>query len=243
MNTWQTIITASGDDLSFESSGFDSPRNWFRFRGIPILEWSILSHSSVSDANVFLTLKSEEEAHWNASHLESRGLKAIFVQNSTQGALCSALLATDYLIQGAPLIVAPGDSYITPSISSYFQEFQESGARAGTIVFKSESDRFSYVRKSPTGVIFEVTEKKALSPWATTGVFFFKSSEDFLRAAEWVIASNSRHAGKFFLSTTLNYFLMKGDLVTSMELMSGHQYIRLTTPADIVRELNKIEEI
>jgi len=240
LKTWQTIITAAAKDSRFEASGFDVPRNWISFQTKPILLWSIESHRGPGEGATVAVLMEYEADRWASCKSMTGPTRAKFLSKETQGALCTALMAVDEIDLTLPLVIAPGDSYLSNGIGVYVERFIDSGATAGTIVFESDDEIYSYVRVSDHGEIFEVTEKQPLSKWATSGVFLFRSGKDFLDAAEWVLKTNSNHKGQFFVSSALNYFLVQGDKVTSQELLPGDRYVRLSRPSEIIRELERI---
>jgi hypothetical protein len=145
----------------------------------------------------------------------------------TKGALCTALLASDSLDPGAPVVIAPGDSYFTQNVSNSISNLLELGIFAGTITLSSDSPDLSYLRVSRDGSIHEVLEKRTISNIATTGVFIFGSANDFLEAASWVIVNNMSIGGNFFTSAAMNHAILAGGKVASLSVEStGSEFIK-----------------
>ncbi|CAN2170287.1 Nucleotidyl transferase domain containing protein [Candidatus Nanopelagicaceae bacterium] len=152
----------------------------------------------------------------------------------TQGALCSALLSIDHIDLSLPLFVVPGDSFITGDVGSLFRDFLNLDAQAGTLLFKANGKRWSYARIDKDGAILEMAEKVEISDAASTGVFYFRSGEIFIRAAEWVLLNNLRTSTDFYVSTAINYLAMAGHRVVGKFLEAPNVYVPLSQASDIV---------
>ena len=106
---------------------------------------------------------------------------------------------------------------------------------AFTVAFRSKNPRWSYLSTNEQGQVSEVAEKEVIGSLATTGVFMFSRGQDFVDAAEWVLTNNARTAGRFFVSTALNYIISRGSLVGFTEV-SRSEYFSYSTPADFVEQ-------
>ena len=84
-----------------------------------------------------------------------------------------------------------------------------------------------------------MAEKSPISNYASTGLFYFRSAELFMRAAEWVLKENMHTNGEFYLSSALNYLIMNGEKVFGVELSSGYSYVPLSTFSDLQRALEE----
>ena len=91
----------------------------------------------------------------------------------------------------------------------------------------------------PNSDISEMAEKRLISNWASTGLFLFKRAQDFLDAGTWVLKQNMRTGNEFFMSSSLNYLVMRGDRVRGISLPAPNKYIRLATPFDLLGESDR----
>lgn len=137
----------------------------------------------------------------------------------TAGALCTALYAFDRLDLSEPLVIAPGDFTIAKSVSRAIESgFRRVEADAFAVTMTSNDSRLSFVRFDSNNRILEFCEKKLVSNVATTGIFGFKTAKLFLDAAGWVLRNKTTHEGAFYVSSALNYFIMTGKQVASVQL-------------------------
>jgi dTDP-glucose pyrophosphorylase len=237
---WQTILTAAGDDdLVFQQAGFRSPKNWVRYKAKSILESAILSYSA-PDGLTKVILRQVESSDWqkHASQLSSRNIKALFLDCPTQGALCTALLGLDDFDPDAPLVVGPGDSFVSEGVTSLVEEFLDGQATAATLLFSGDDERYSYARLMPDGDISEMAEKRRISTWASTGIFIFRRARDFIDAGSWVLQQNMRTGDEFYMSSSFNYLVMRGDKVLGLKLPATNKYVRLASPFDLLEGSN-----
>lgn len=237
---WQTILTAAGnDDLVFQQAGFKLPKNWVKYKDKAILESAILSYSTTGGLTKVL-LRQVESPYWqqHAEGLSSRNISALFLDSPTQGALCTALLGLDGFDLDAPLVIGPGDSYLSQGITDSVEEFLAGRATAATLLFTSYDERYSYARLMPDGDISEMAEKRRISSWASTGVFIFRKARDFIDAGSWVLQQNMRTGDEFYMSGSLNYLVMRGDKVMGLKLPPTNKYVRLASPFDLLEGSN-----
>jgi hypothetical protein len=241
LRAWQTVITAAGEDnASFREGGFSLPKNLIPFNGATILGSSIKSYGKGSMRTHVVIRRDEANAFkTNTILLETiPNLDFVLIPQATRGALCSAAMTIDALEPDVPLVVAPGDSFVTEDISSLLRILLEEDSAAGTILFESSLPRWSYARMNKERQILEMGEKSQISKFASTGVFYFKSPELFMQAAEWVLKQNMHTGGEFYLSTALNYLIMNGKNVLGVKLPHGIGY----TPLSTLRDLKIAEE-
>lgn len=236
MKLWQTIITAAGEDnASFQSGGINLPKNLIPFGGSTILGTAISSYS-LHNNKTHVMIRSDEAEKWKTDEILSvsnLGIRFHRIPRATRGALCSAAMALDSLESDLPLIITSGDSFIKGDISKLLPLFFSKEAAAGTLLFQNSLPRWSFARLGNGDKILEMAEKSPISTNASTGLFYFRSPELFIRAAEWVLKENMNIKGEFYLSSALNYLIMNGEKVLGVELSSECSYIPLSTFSDL----------
>lgn len=233
---WQTIITAAGvNHVSFEENNIAIPKNLIPFQESTILNTAIRSYSHGGETP-HVVIRKEEDAHWGTVEIIEKTTNRInfhLIQNETRGALCTAAMALDNIESGKPLVIAPGDSYIDGDLSKLIEIFESKEVAAGTLLFQDSHQRWSFARLGQECKILEMAEKSPISHFASTGLFYFRSPELFIRAAEWVLRENMNTGGEFYLSTALNYLIMNGENVLGIELPSDFAYTPLSRFSDL----------
>lgn len=242
MKLWQTVITAAGEDnASFQRGGIDLPKNLIPFGDSTILGTSISSYS-LHDDKTHVMIRSDEAEKWKTDKILSTAISGVQfhrIPRATRGALCSAAMALDFLESDLPLVITSGDSFIGGDLLKLIPLFFSKGASAGTLLFQDSLPRWSFARLGRDDKILEMAEKSPISTYASTGLFYFRSAELFMRAAEWVLKENMHTNGEFYLSSALNYLIMNGEKVLGVELSSGYNYVPLSTFSDLQRALKE----
>jgi hypothetical protein len=234
-----TIITAAGDSRDlFIRSGFKQPKSLVLWNNKEVLVNSIHSYAIYSNALTVAINESENnefniEKKVNQNYPEA---KVVSIKSNVKGALASALLSLVDIKPDSKLVIAAGDSLIKGGILSYIEHFQKLRASAGTIVFKSNNPRWSYLALDKFGVARNVQEKIVVGNYATTGVFYFNSVRDFMDAAKWVLVNKSSINNNFYVSTTLNYLLSKGLKLEYLEV-PRNRYVPLSLPSDFQKDI------
>lgn len=236
MVKYQTIITAAGDSRPvFLSSGFKVPKSLVTLGGIPVLVHAVRSYAQDADTTT-VAINQDEGSQWpiaNTLMEHFPGIRVQEVPGGAKGALISALMAANNLDPDQPLVVAAGDSHIIGGIEKHISSLYITGVSAGTIVFKSADPRWSYLATNPDGIVTQVAEKQVIGPLATTGVFYFRRSADFLDAAEWCLVNSAHRNGQYFVSTALNQLLVGGHSI-SFEEIDRSDYVPCSLPVDFL---------
>lgn len=242
---YQVIVTAGGKDTSaFNLNDEIVVKHDISINGKLLLEWAFQSYASHAEKKI-VVLREQTQNSSAVTNLANIGESIFlkFTNGETQGALCSALLAIDEIDPDMPLFIVPGDSYLTGDVKQLFSNFICSDMHAGTVLFEAKGNRWSYARLDENGAVLEMAEKMEISNSASTGVFFFRSGDIFVKAAEWVLLNNLRTTSDFYVSTAINYLVMFGSKVGGVFLGQNSSYVPLSTPDDIKSVKEKNEEI
>lgn len=232
----QTIVTAAGVSTPlFLASGFGVPKYKVEVGGTAILTRALKSYS-LNPELTCVGVNEPDERAWNigsAVKAFSRETRVALVPETVQGALATALLAGAGIQMADPLVIAAGDSEVEGGILEHIRSFLVRGVDSGTIVFRSTNPRWSYLAVGEDGSVLQAAEKRVVGPYATTGVFFFRSAHEFFRAAEWCLVNNATVNDAFFVSTTLNFMIQNGMKVAYSEVPRS-AYSPWSLPVDLL---------
>ena len=214
---FSTIITAAGKaDESYVALNPSLPKNLTLIENEPILSRAFATYRSLDPSRTRVAVSAEEnKTHQTSSALADSipGSCFVLVNSNLKGALVSALVASEGLDPDSPLIVAGGDSEIVGGIQNVVNDFVNGDYAAGVIVFESTEPRWSYIKNSSDGMVIQVSEKKVIGQFATTGTFYFDSVETFRASAKWCLVNNVQTNGNYFVSSALNFVISQGGRV------------------------------
>lgn len=233
-----TVITAAGDSRAlFIASGFGRPKSLVLWEGKPVLACAVDSYV-LDPGRACVAISAAEDDEWHIGEALLELIPDLTVRSipaGARGALASALMALEGMDPAAPLVVAAGDSMITGGISGYVSEFIEAGVAAATIAFPSANPRWSYLSVDDVGRVRQVAEKRVIGPLATTGVFYYRTVQEFVDAATWCLVNNASLNGVFYVSTTLNYLVSRGEEVAYARIQRS-EYRSWSLPIDFTTQ-------
>jgi dTDP-glucose pyrophosphorylase len=160
------------------------------------------------------------------------------VNEVTQGAACTVLLARDYINSDDPLMLANSDQWVDVNIESYLESMDRNRADGLIMTMKASDAKWSYVGLDLAGTVTRVVEKQVISDEATVGIYNFRRGQDFVRAADRMIERNLRVNGEFYVAPVYNELINEGARITIHNVGSeGYGMYGLGIPSDLERFL------
>lgn len=195
------VIPMAGRGSRFAREGYDLPKPLIPVQGHPMIQVVIENLRPATPHRFhFLILRDHDETYGLADKLRgwAPGCSIAFVDEVTEGAACTVLLARDAIDTADPLMIANCDQYIDASIDAYLADMKDADGLIMTMW--ADDDKWSFVRRDDTGRVVEVIEKVVVSDEATVGVYNFARGADFVRGADAMIAAGNRVNGEFYVA-------------------------------------------
>lgn len=230
------LLPAMGKSTFFKDYYF--PKLMLEVGGSTVLEKVVDNFSTIHDRHFIFVLNEKEctEFHINESAkiITEPNSDIIILKNQTQGALCTCLIAADYINNDNPLIIANFDQIIDADYTDIIKYFEEKNLDAGVITFQSIHPRWSYVRLEDDDMnkVIEVAEKRPLSKHAIAGFYYFKHGSDFIKCAENTILKENMTDGKYYISASLNEMILLNKKIGCFEI-DKKQYHSFYSPEKI----------
>jgi HAD superfamily hydrolase (TIGR01509 family) len=161
-------------------------------------------------SNITLIFNKDHEVHY--SHLKSL-FNIVEIDGLTQGSLCTVLMARNVLMQeDKPLLLANSDQYLEGSMYQFLYTAINSDADGYISVFTpGENDtKWSYAKVGDDGLVTEVREKEPISRVANTGIYWFRSSHQFVRYAERMIEREIKVKNEYYVAPMFNLLIEDG---------------------------------
>lgn len=228
----QILIPMSGNGTRFAAMGYDKPKPLIEFFGKPMIE-HVLTNLGVENDYVLCV----QRAHYNINPgLFDRlatmvnKLSIMLVDHVTQGAAETCVMAKQYLDPDQPLFIANCDQMMVWNQAEFEQWFAEEQLDGAMFVFDSTSTKNSYVEIDSNGIAVRTAEKQVISPYATTGIYVWKRTSDFLWAAEKMIAADIRVNNEFYVCPVYNENIARGERIG---IYNPTEHWPIGTPEDL----------
>lgn len=176
-----------------------------------LIEKNIDLYKNLNPAQIIFCARREDIKDFNINEILKHLFKdsvCVSVYSLTKGAICTALLAMEYIDNDEELLITSIDEIIDVNYAEIVNCFRKDNLDVGLLSFNSMHPRYSYARVADNGKVEEVAEKKTISNNALASFFYFKKGSDFVKAAINVLKKDNPVQGSFFISQTINEMIL-----------------------------------
>ena len=236
---FEIVIPMAGEGVRFQQKGYPDPKPLIPIFGRPMVDW-VVENLSPSEGEgqahrfTFLCRRNHLDNTPLRHHLKrlSPDCQIVEVPSATQGAACTVLLAAGHIDLEKPLVIANVDQWIGVSLDGFYRAAREKDCDGLILTFPAHDTKWSYARTDATGRVAEVAEKIAISPHATTGIYYYRKGRYFVESAQAVIKSGERTNGEFYVCPVYNEMIRQGKSVYIYGV-AEHEMHGLGTPEDL----------
>ena len=246
-NMVNVCIPMAGRGKRFADAGYADPKPFIKVGDQRMIEMVIqnINGQHASNLNyIFILLKSfvDEYGDKFEKFVSSYCYKhtILYIDEVTQGAACTALVAKDLINSDEELVITDCDHVCLDKdhINNGIKYFRKYKAEGGFWNFLSDDPKYSYVRIN-NGYVKEVAEKQVISNIANTGSYYFAKGSDFVKYAEEMIKANDRTRGEYYVAPVYRYMFIDNKKVLPYVC---NAFFSLGVPSDLTmyKEINGI---
>jgi HAD superfamily hydrolase (TIGR01509 family) len=229
------LIPMAGAGSRFQKAGYTFPKPLIDVDGKPMIQ--VVVENLNIEANYIYVVQKEHREKFNLDtllNLITSNCKIVEVDELTEGAACTALLAKEHIDNDNPLFFANSDQFVEWDSNEFFYKMNENDADGGIPTFKATHPKWSFAKIDEDGFVTEVQEKNPISDLATVGFYYWKHGSDFVKYAEEMIEQDIRVNNEFYVCPVYNNAIKGGLKVRTFDVprMWG-----LGTPEDLKRYL------
>lgn len=238
------VIPMAGEGTRFALAGFMDPKPFIPVCGKPMIEL-VVRNITPKHPHRFIFV-------CQAAHMQAYGLvdflsntapnsEVVQISGTTEGALCSVLLAREFLDNETPLVIANSDQFIDGGIDDFYDHWRGAHLDGLIMTMAATDPKWSFAAVRPDGFVGEVAEKSPISKEATVGIYAFRRGSDFVAAADSMIAQNLRVNGEFYVAPVYNHLIKNGAKIGIYNIGEvGGRMHGLGTPEDLAIYLASI---
>ena len=231
------LIPMAGAGSRFVNAGYTFPKPLIDVNGKPMIQ-TVVENLGL-DANYTFIVQKEHVEKYNIDkmlNLIAPECNVIWTEGVTEGAACTALLASRFIDNDNPLFIANSDQYVEWDVLDFMYKMNEKDADGGIVTFKSTHPKWSYAKIDGIGLVTEVAEKNPISDNATVGFYYWKRGSDYVKYAKDMIAIGKRVNGEFYVCPVYNIAIREGKQIHTYE---AKEMWGLGTPEDLENYLNR----
>lgn len=211
------------------------PKALIEINGKPMIQHVVENFDCFLDKKLIAIVSDSECSEFHIdksiSILTNDEAEVIRLKKQTAGALCTSLMAVDYINNDTALIITNCDQIIDIDFVDVIEGFQETNLDCGVLCFKNIHPRWSYVLAEEDRIV-EAAEKRPLSDKAIAGFYYYRKGSIFVEAAKQVLKKGSAYKDKYYISSSINEIILAGKQV-GYRMIEGSQYHSFYSPAKI----------
>lgn len=236
------VIPMAGHGSRFSKAGYKDPKPLIPVNGKPMIEIVVDNLRPSKEHRFIFICQSEHVKNYPLRLLleeKAPGCKIIEVNQVTEGAACTVLLAKEFINNQDQLMIANCDQYIDVDINEYLAVLNDASADGLIMTMKAYDNKWSFIKLNEKNEITLVVEKEVVSDEATVGIYNFQRGSDFVEAAENMIQKNLRVNNEFYVAPAYNEMIKVGKQIKYFNIGSlGCGMHGLGTPEDLIKFIN-----
>jgi len=227
----------AGRGSRFTEKGYKLPKPLIEIHGKAMIQLVIDNLKPQRQHRfIFLCLKEHISEYDIDKKLQgwTPGSEILTVDQVTEGAACTVLLAKEFINNDDPLMIANSDQWVDIAIDDYLSKLDNVDLDGFIMTMTANDHKWSFVQFNDKQEIIGVIEKQVVSSEATVGIYNYRHGSDFVAAAEQMIENNLRVNNEFYVAPVYNEMIANGkkcgffNIGNDQEKMHG-----LGTPSDL----------
>lgn len=237
----QIMLLMGGSGLNMNDDSY--PIYLSEVNGKLILEQQIENCKTLSPVKFIFCVRQSDIKQFHTDSVICQivpDAKIIEVAGQTKGAVCTALLGSEYIDNDEELVLQAIDDFIEDDGEQILKYFHNENADAGVVSFNSVHPRYSFVKLNEAGEPVEFAEKHPISKNALVSFYYFKKGKDFVECAKEIIRKDNSLNGNFYISQTMNEMLLKQKKVV-MYKISNEAFHPLKTEKQLYQYIQELK--
>ena len=233
------LIPMAGAGKRFEEVGYSFPKPLIDVNGKPMIQ--VVVESLNIDAKYIYVVQKEHYEKYNLKHLLnliSPKCEIIQIDEMTEGAACTTLLADTYIDNDEPLLIANSDQYLDWNSNEFMYSMIADDIDGGILTFTATHPKWSFAKLDDSGFVERVAEKDPISNIATVGVYFWNRGSDYIKFTKQMIEKDIRTNDEFYVCPVYNEAIEDGKKIKTFHI-DRKQMWGLGTPEDLKRYVNE----
>lgn len=238
------VVPMAGRGSRFANAGYVLPKPLIQIHGQPMIRYVINNlRPNQPHRFIFLCLQEHIEKYQVDKLLKNwePSCEVVAVDQVTEGAACTVLLAKNLINSNEGLMIANSDQWVDVDINAYLETIEAQQLVGLIMTMWANDPKWSFIRINQQHRVIEVVEKQVISNEATVGIYNFVRGADFVSAAEKMIAKDLRVNGEFYVAPVYNELIARGQVFGYFNIgRVGDGMYGLGVPADLEEFCNSL---
>ena len=224
------VVAMAGAGARFAERGFDLPKPLIPAFGEPMYRHAVRSLPlHLAERLIFLIRRDAHAARLRHDIEESFGAfnpVIVEIDHLTRGQAETVLYARHKIAFHRPVLIHNADSAFE---MASFADFPPS-ADGALLLFRGSGTKWSYADMDNRGRVTQVREKVPISPFASTGTYYFRSSVQLIDLVQHAMSREATVNGEYYIGPLYNLLASQGQTIKGVEV---DRFISFGTPEDL----------
>jgi dTDP-glucose pyrophosphorylase len=229
------LIPMAGEGSRFAKAGYTNPKPLIQIKDKSMIQLVVENvKPDFEHRFIFICQRKHFEKYPIKKTLSNITENPTFIllDEVTEGAACTALLAEHEINNSDSLMIVNSDQFVNKSMDDFYNKAETVDGLIMTML--AGGNKWSYCELDEENKITSVKEKVQVSDEATVGLYFYKKGSDFVAAAHEMIAQDDRTNNEFYIAPVYNYFINGNVKVEFINYGKyGSEIYSLGTPEDL----------
>jgi len=251
------VVPLAGLGSRFVKANYILPKPFIDVCGKPMIQ-HVVENLMPHEPHRFIFIARKEHEEYIKQYM-SFATDVIYIDEVTEGAACTVLLAENFIDSYDSLIIANSDQIVRYNSSSkvlralefgprYWQESNNiqdmiNEARYNCLdgmiaTFNANHSKWSYAKVDKYGFVSKVAEKRVISNDATVGIYYYKCGHDFIEGADNMMSKGIRVNNEFYVCPVFNEMII---LKKRIGIYPIHTMFPMGTPEDLTNTIRMLK--
>lgn len=210
------VIPMAGRGSRFVDAGYDVPKPLLPVHGVPMIELVVGNLAPSEPARFVFICRREhldEYGFGAALRQAAPGCEIVTIDEVTEGAACTVMLAEHAVDPDDVLVIANSDQWVDHDIDAHLALLRNGGLDGLIMTMTADDPKWSFVELGGDRMVTNVVEKEVVSDEATVGIYTFTRAREFFAGAREMIAADKRVNGEFYVAPVYNELIAAGARV------------------------------
>lgn len=232
------LIPAAGIGSRFKIDGYSDIKPMIRIGEKTMIELAITSLHLIGQY-IFVVNKGNGQIEELVTEIKSVVPDAIVIEIDylTEGPASTALLASEYIDNDTPLVIANCDQIMEWAKDEFSNVIFNTDKDGLVVTYNVLTEKNSYVKLDENGNAVMFAEKQIISEHSLNGIHFWKKGSDFVLSTKQMIDKNIRVNNEFYISQTYNELIGVGKKIGVYEIDTNKHWA-VGTPSDLKLYIN-----
>ena len=226
----------AGMGSRFANAGYALPKPFIDVAGKPMIVRVMENLAQPGAKFVLLARKEHIENNQELIREIQSQFNATFVpiDKLTEGTACTVLFARHFLSADESVVIANSDQIVDDCFVQYIQDAKDRNLDGSILTFTDAelNPKWSFAKVDSQGFVIEVQEKKAISEFATVGIYYFRRADQLVDSIIQMIIENDRTNNEFYICPTYNYLIRSGKKIGIFNIKQSQMH-GIGTPEDL----------